>query len=117
MWAGLARDVRARIGCAYARVRSLWRPLVRVIAVDNRPEGLRANRLYVTLAAGNPAFGYMICPCGCRETLHLRFFGDRHPRWTLINLRDLATVEPSVWRTTGCRSHFVLTAGRIRWCR
>ncbi|WP_425373246.1 DUF6527 family protein, partial [Klebsiella pneumoniae] len=26
------------------------------------------------------------------------------------------TLYPSIWRTTGCRSHFWVRIGRIHWC-
>ncbi|WP_407696488.1 DUF6527 family protein [Sphingomonas abietis] len=92
------------------------RSRVKVTAVDERPTMIRKNRLYVTVRSGKAGFGFMVCPCGCGETLHLRFFGDRHPRWSIGALKGNATVHPSVWRTTGCRSHFVLTDGQINWC-
>jgi hypothetical protein len=28
----------------------------------------------------------------------------------------LKTLSPSVWRTTGCRSHFIFRRGRVVWC-
>ncbi len=27
-----------------------------------------------------------------------------------------ATLLPSVWRTTGCKSHFIIYKGRLIWC-
>lgn len=79
--------------------------------------GVRVDRLYVTSSAQGPAFGFLRCPCGCGETLHLRFFGARRPRWDLqVGDRHAATLTPSIWRQTGCRSHFVLARGKIRWC-
>src|SRR3546814_5305776 len=40
----------------------------------------------------------MLCPCGCGETIHLRFMGERRPRWSLGSLSGRATVFPSIWR-------------------
>lgn len=96
---------------------SWLRPSIRVQAVAERPRRLNRRCLYVTFQAGAPAFGVMICPCGCGETLNLRFFGERHPRWSVTwDRRKRPTVLPSIWRKSGCRSHFHLTAGRVRWC-
>lgn len=89
---------------------------IKTLIVTERPRRLRRGRLYVTRQANGPAFGFMLCPCGCAETIHLRFFGARRPRWRLLSMRGPATVWPSVWRSTGCRSHFFLTRGRIDWC-
>ncbi|WP_422181457.1 DUF6527 family protein [Caulobacter sp.] len=59
----------------------------------------------------------MLCPCGCREILHLRFLQRRRPRWDLsVNGQGRASLHPSVWRRTGCQSHFILRDGQILWC-
>ncbi|MDM9644782.1 DUF6527 family protein [Rhizobium sp. S163] len=29
---------------------------------------------------------------------------------------DRPTLHPSVWRNSGCRSHFWVRRGRIAWC-
>lgn len=97
-------------------VREWFRPPIRVVGIAESPQTLRPRRLYVTRHAHGPAFGFMLCPCGCGETIHLRFMGERRPRWSLESLSGRATVFPSVWRQTGCRSHFFLRHGRIDWC-
>ncbi|WP_271627860.1 DUF6527 family protein [Bradyrhizobium sp. CCBAU 11445] len=92
-------------------------PSVRAAFVAERPMHLRRNVLYVTSGAEGPAFGFLRCPCGCGETLHLRFFGARHPRWRLsTDRKQIVTLAPSVSRQTGCKSHFVLRKGKIHWC-
>lgn len=115
------RTALSRLGraaaAAGARLRDRLRPKVRVRFANERPERLRPHTLYVTSGAHGPAFGFLKCPCGCGETLHLRFFGVRHPHWKLrTDTRRIATLTPSVWRQTGCRSHFVLRDGKIHWC-
>ena len=93
------------------------RPTIRVEFVADRPQRPQKNRLYVTKQAGEPAFGAMACPCGCGETLNLRFFGARRPRWAIYwDWWRRPTVRPSVWRQSGCGSHFHLTNGRVDWC-
>ncbi len=112
----LARLFR-KLRMARAALVEHLRPKVRVQFTAERPQRLRAHRLYVTSSAQGPAFGFLRCPCGCGETLHLRFFGARRPRWDLqVGDRHAATLTPSIWRQTGCRSHFVLARGKIRWC-
>ncbi|MFN4175538.1 DUF6527 family protein [Phenylobacterium sp.] len=112
-WQALARSLEA----AHRRLRDRLRPDIRVHMVTERPTQLRPHRLYVTRQADGPAFGFLLCPCGCGETLHLRFFGERRPRWQVRHdARGRASVTPSVWRQAGCRSHFILTSGRVRWC-
>lgn len=97
--------------------RDRFAPRVKVRNCVEPPERPWPRRVYVTHGAAGPAFGYMRCPCGCGETLHLRFFGERRPRWSVASDdQGVATLHPSVWRQTGCRSHFVLKAGRVHWC-
>lgn len=115
------RSIAARFGraaaTAWAELRECLRPKVRVRFTNELPERLRKHTLYVTSGAHGPAFGFLKCPCGCGQTLHLRFFGARHPRWELqTDARRMATLTPSVWRQTGCHSHFILRHGKIRWC-
>ncbi|WP_373852844.1 DUF6527 family protein [Brevundimonas abyssalis] len=102
----------------FSRARERWcRPRVQLELVAERPRKLRRRRLYVSLQAGAPAFGTMLCPCGCGETLNLRFFGNRRPRWSVAWDREARpTVRPSIWRRTGCGSHFNLVRGRVLWC-
>jgi hypothetical protein len=81
------------------------------------PAKPKARLLYVATTSRGPSFGYMLCPCGCGETLHLRFLPDRRPRWDVeIEIDGAVSLTPSVWRQVGCRSHFVLTRGKVHWC-
>lgn len=101
---------------SWTDVREWFRRPIRVVEIDERPKVLKPRRLYVTRHAEGPAFGFLLCPCGCRETVHLRFMGERRPRWSLESRAGRATVFPSVWRQSGCRSHFFIRVGRIDWC-
>lgn len=109
---------RRRFGVVRSSLRDRFRPDIAVELVPERPVRPKPHRLYVTQQQGEPAFGCLVCPCGCGDTLQLRFFGERRPRWSVTwDLRHKPTVTPSVWRQSGCRSHFYLDAGRIRWSR
>jgi hypothetical protein len=42
---------------------------------------------------------------------------EAKPRWNVdLDNRGRVSLHPSVWRQTGCRSHFWLRSGRIEWC-
>ncbi|UUZ74032.1 hypothetical protein LP415_03550 [Polaromonas sp. P1(28)-8] len=57
------------------------------------------------------------CPCGCGETIELALLQGVKPRWNLTTSHDgLPTLHPSVWRRSGCRSHFWLRNGLVHWC-
>jgi len=59
----------------------------------------------------------MRCPCGCGDTIELMLICEVNPRWTLsVDEDGLPSLKPSVWKKTGCRSHFWVKHGRIEWC-
>jgi len=60
----------------------------------------------------------MLCPCGCGDMIHLNALPEIRPRWSVRRHRDGAvSLHPSIWRNTGCRSHFSLRRGRAVWFR
>nr|WP_291162796.1 DUF6527 family protein [Hyphomicrobium sp.] len=59
----------------------------------------------------------MRCPCGCGATIELMILPGANPRWSIqVDEVGRPTLQPSVWRQTGCRSHFWVRRGRIQWC-
>ena len=59
----------------------------------------------------------MLCPCGCAEKIVLPANEETSPRWTIkVNSTGVPSLSPSVWRSKGCKSHFFLRLGRIKWC-
>jgi hypothetical protein len=57
----------------------------------------------------------MACPDGCGETLAVNLDPRMAKAWRL-DLRGGVTLYPSVWRDSGCKSHFILWKDRIVWC-
>jgi hypothetical protein len=91
-------------------------PLVTIHATEV-PENLEAGMLYVI--GENTYKWYVVfgCPCGCGEKVQLSLLEGDRPRWYLVE-HDNGTVSlsPSVWRNRGCRSHFFVRRGHIKWC-
>ncbi len=56
------------------------------------------------------------CPCGCGDTLIINLDRRAGKAWRLYRLRGRLSLYPSVWRDTGCQSHFIIWRGRIFWC-
>lgn len=57
-----------------------------------------------------------ICPCGCKEVIQLNLLKEGSVCWKVTLHRDRSvTIRPSVWRTTGCRSHFTIRRGQLNW--
>lgn len=59
---------------------------------------------------------YFKCPCGCGAPIMLSLSTKRRPRWSVkIDWLDRPTIDPSVWQTDGCYSHFWVRKGQIQW--
>ncbi len=91
-------------------------PRYEVVHVTEDPDELLPGILYAVGENGQLWHVALACPCGCGAMIALNTLPDDSPRWTLREEPDGPTLKPSVWRTTGCRSHFVLRTGRVRWC-
>jgi Family of unknown function (DUF6527) len=86
------------------------------IAVEELPEKLRRQRLYL-IGESTPWAAALLCPCGCGEVIHLSLLQYDFPSWCLqLDSAGIPTLSPSVWRTKGCKSHFFLKSGKIVWC-
>lgn len=85
---------------------------------DELPNVLKEKVLYVMGERTNPWYAAMLCPCGCRESIHLSLLPDDKPSWKFSqDLKGKASLKPSVWRTKGCKSHFFFRDNQIDWCK
>jgi hypothetical protein len=57
------------------------------------------------------------CPSGCGEVLSINLDLRAGPAWTVRIAQDELSLLPSVWRTEGCKAHFVLWRNSVWWCR
>jgi len=62
---------------------------------------------------GRPRLLVLKCPDGCGEELAVNVDREAGKAWRLYRTTGLLTVFPSVWRDTGCESHFIVSRGRI----
>jgi hypothetical protein len=58
----------------------------------------------------------MCCPDGCGETITINLDPRTDKAWRYYKKRNQISVFPSVWRDTGCRSHFIIWNHCIVWC-
>lgn len=58
----------------------------------------------------------MSCPDGCGEVLTVNLDGRAGKAWRYYDRGGDVSLFPSVWRDTGCESHFILWRSRIYWC-
>jgi len=74
-----------------------------------------ASRIAV-VDRGGPRSVVFQCPCGCAEVLVINVDPALKKWWELRRTERGLSLVPSVWRTTGCRSHFILWENRVWWC-
>jgi hypothetical protein len=113
----ILRWLRILWGGTWLRRSSRLRPL-KAVMVEELPEHLDVNRVYVAGEGAHRWFVAMLCPCGCGETLHMNLLQESRPLWKLREHKNgTVTLRPSVWRRKGCHSHFFLRRGLIKWCQ
>ena len=58
----------------------------------------------------------MSCPDGCGEQLTVNLDGRAGAAWRYYLSGSDLSLFPSVWRDSGCRSHFIVWRSKIYWC-
>lgn len=58
----------------------------------------------------------MKCPDGCGEELTINLDARSGPAWRYYKDLNGVSLFPSVWRDTGCQSHFIVWRSKIYWC-
>lgn len=68
----------------------------------------------VLIERGRPRWLLMLCPCGCKEEIPINLDARSGPAWRFYRSEKFGvTVFPSVWRDTGCGSHFIIWRNKI----
>jgi hypothetical protein len=62
---------------------------------------------------GIPRWLVMRCPCGCGDEIPINLDFRTGPAWSIRNPGPQTSLFPSVWRESGCKSHFILRRGSI----
>lgn len=93
-------------------------PTLRCARVEDLPEELVPATLYLVGEGRHQWAAAMVCPCGCQDVIQLNLLAQARPAWSVQEYPDdTISIFPSVWRTKGCRSHFIVRRSRIEWCR
>lgn len=85
--------------------------------VEDLPEILREGVVYLVGDTPEPWSASLICPCGCGATISLSLMPHDKPSWQVKLTGAAITLRPSIWRTKGCKSHFIIRGGRVYWAR
>lgn len=65
---------------------------------------------------GKPRLIVMRCPDGCGETIRINLDKQVDKAWRIYRDEDGLSLYPSVWRNTGCESHFIIWSDKVIWC-
>lgn len=99
-------------------VRDVFRRPLTAEAAEDLPDTILDGKVYLIGDEDMPWSAAMRCPCGCSEVIRLSLIPDDKPRWKATVLGDsTVTLAPSVWRTKGCKSHFILRQGKVIWAK
>jgi len=94
------------------------KPKYQAERVEETPDILDKFTVYLVGSKKSIWHAEMICPCGCGAVLSMNLQNDFRPCWRATVFRDKTiSLYPSVWRKVGCKSHFILRRGAVRWCR
>ena len=86
------------------------------LSVKEIPEVLDTKTIYVVGDKGHKWVAAFKCPCGCKQIIQLNLLKEGDASWRVTIHRDSSiSIRPSVWRITGCKSHFTITRGNINW--
>jgi hypothetical protein len=85
--------------------------------VDDLPDELRERSVYLAGEGRHLGCAALVCPCGRGEVIGLNLLKDARPCWGVDKHPEgTVSIQPSVWRQKGCRSHFFVRNSRIDWC-
>jgi hypothetical protein len=80
-------------------------------------DGVRPGGFYRVMRKGRPKWVLFLCPCGCESVITLSLQRIHRPHWTVRRSDNKRpSMSPSVWRITGCLSHFWVYDGRVYLC-
>jgi hypothetical protein len=68
------------------------------------------------VARERPRSIVLACPDGCGDHLTINLDAQAGPAWRVYRRSRGLTLFPSVWRESGCKSHFVVWHDTILWC-
>jgi hypothetical protein len=78
-----------------------------LVPVEDFPDVLKPNKVYLAGEANHYWGAALLCPCGCGETIQLNLLKEVRPCWKVKrNSKGAVTILPSIWRRNGCKSHF-----------
>ena len=81
-------------------------------------EDVKENTLVILGGKDWAKWVLLKCPCGCGDLITLSLMKSHKAFWNLkIDLMKRVTLSPSIWKNDGCKSHFFVKKGKLRWAK
>lgn len=71
---------------------------------------------YAIVERDRPRLIVMRCPCGCGDDLLINLDVRSGPAWRFYKKATGNSLYPSYWRSSECKSHFIMWSDKIYWC-
>jgi hypothetical protein len=108
--------VGKRISLRPSRRKERYKAVLFVENLSQASEALQAKDALVVVQRGRPRWLKMRCPCGCGEIISLNLDRAAGESWHLVIQDGRVGLFPSVWRDSGCQSHFILWRNVAYFC-
>jgi hypothetical protein len=82
---------------------------------DGAKRLVRAGDVVKVRRGGRDRWLMINCPSGCGDIISLNLDPRSGKAWHLYERRNKLTLYPSVWRDSGCKSHFILWGSSVDW--
>jgi len=101
----------------FLKLAEWFRPNYKVEYSEDVPNHFSKRTIYIVGEKNEPWSLAFECPCGCKKIIQLNTLKEAKPRWKhRIKSGNKIDISPSVWRISGCKSHFFIRKGKIIWC-
>lgn len=90
-------------------------PRLQVEYANEDPDIVLPRKLYIIGDYGFYWRAILKCPCGCGDILYLNLDEKTCPNWKLHVRKNVPTMLPSINRQKGCKAHFFLMNGKVKW--
>lgn len=79
---------------------------------------LRKGIIYVVGNEEYQKWAYLLCPCGCEETIMLSLNQNTNPSWSFSkDINNAPSIYPSINKMDNCMSHFWIKDGQVIWSK
>jgi hypothetical protein len=87
-------------------------------SIDDLPDVVEDGIIYIIGENGYKWAAAFKCPCGCMSVIQLNLLTGGKNCWNIeFNKSNEVSIKPSINRIRGCRSHFFIINGKVRWDR